>query len=94
MPGSCAPRCCNGPGFRCRSVSRRRKRLAKVANHAAKKDQKHGGVVLLLDEGAQDDALSKIELTDLWGVAGLLAARLRAIGINTPLDLQATAIHG
>ena len=64
------------------------KTLAKVANHAAKKDQKHGGVVLLLDEGAQDDALSKIELTDLWGVAGLLAARLRAIGINTPLDLK------
>jgi DNA polymerase V len=64
------------------------KTLAKVANHAAKKDQKHGGAVLLLDEMAQDDALSKIELTDLWGVAGRLAARLRAIGINTPLDLK------
>ncbi|HTW53386.1 MAG TPA: Y-family DNA polymerase [Stellaceae bacterium] len=64
------------------------KTLAKVANHAAKKDQKHGGVVLLLDEAAQDDALSKIELTDLWGVAGRLAARLRAIGIDAPLDLK------
>jgi DNA polymerase V len=62
------------------------KTLAKVANHAAKKDQKHGGAALLLDKAAQDDALSKIELTDLWGVAGRLAARLRAIGINTPLD--------
>ena len=30
------------------------KTLAKVANHAAKKDQKHGGAVLLLDEAAQD----------------------------------------
>jgi DNA polymerase V len=65
------------------------KTLAKVANHAAKKDQKHGGAALLLDEVAQDDdALSKIELTDLWGVAGRLAARLRAISINTPLDLK------
>ena len=30
------------------------KTLAKVANHAAKKNQKHGGAVLLLDEAAQD----------------------------------------
>jgi DNA polymerase V len=44
--------------------------------------------VLLLDEAAQDDALAKIELTDLWGVAGRLAARLKAIGINTPLELK------
>ena len=65
------------------------KTLAKVANHAAKKDQKHGGAVLLLDEAAQDEALARIELTDLWGVAGRLAARLSALGIATPLDLQA-----
>lgn len=64
------------------------KTLAKLANHAAKKDQKHGGVVRLLDEMAQDDALAKIELTDLWGVAGRLAGRLQAIGIDTPLDLK------
>ena len=64
------------------------KTLAKVANHAAKKDQKHGGAVLLLDDAAQDDALARIQLTDLWGVAGRLAARLRAIDINTPLDLK------
>ena len=64
------------------------KTLAKVANRVAKKDEKHGGAVLLLDEAAQDAALSGIELTDLWGVAGRLAARLSAIGINTPLDLK------
>ena len=64
------------------------KTLAKVANHAAKKDQKHGGAVLLLDQAAQDDALAKIGLTDLWGVADRLAARLNAIGIYTPLDLK------
>jgi hypothetical protein len=32
--------------------------------------------VLLLDEAAQDAALARIELTDLWGVAGRLVARL------------------
>jgi DNA polymerase V len=64
------------------------KTLAKVANHAAKKDEKHGGALLLLDQAAQDAALAKIGLTDLWGVAGRLAARLAAIGINTPLDLK------
>jgi DNA polymerase V len=64
------------------------KTLAKVANHVAKKEEKHGGAVLLLDEVAQDAALARIELTDLWGVAGRLAERLKAIGVNTPLDLK------
>jgi nucleotidyltransferase/DNA polymerase involved in DNA repair len=44
--------------------------------------------VLLLDKAAQDGALARLELTDLWGVAGRLAARLKAIGIATPLDLK------
>jgi DNA polymerase V len=64
------------------------KTLAKVANHAAKKEEKHGGALLLLEQAEQDTALAKIELTDLWGIAGRLAARLVAIGINTPLDLK------
>jgi DNA polymerase V len=64
------------------------KTLAKVANHVAKKDEKHGGVALLLDEAAQDTVLARIELTDLWGVAGRLAARLAEIGITTPLNLK------
>jgi DNA polymerase V len=64
------------------------KTLAKVANRFAKKDAKHGGAVLLLDEAAQDAALAQTELTDLWGIAGRLAARLSVIGINTPFDLK------
>jgi DNA polymerase V len=64
------------------------KTLAKVANRFAKKDEKHSGAVLLLDEASQDAALSGLELTDLWGVAGRLAARLSAISISTPLDLK------
>ena len=36
-----------------------------------------------------------MELTDLWGVAGRLAARLTALGITTPLELKAdrSAFH-
>jgi DNA polymerase V len=64
------------------------KTLTKVANHIAKRDEKHGGVVLLLDEAAQDQALARMELTDLWGVAGRLAARLNLLGITTPLALK------
>jgi DNA polymerase V len=44
--------------------------------------------VLLSDEASQDAALARLELTDLWGVAGRLAARLKAIGIATPVDLK------
>jgi nucleotidyltransferase/DNA polymerase involved in DNA repair len=32
--------------------------------------------------------LAQTELTDLWGIAGRLAARLSVIGINTPFDLK------
>jgi len=41
-----------------------------------------------MGEAAQTALLGRMELTDLWGVAGRLAQRLKAIGINTPLDLR------
>ena len=66
------------------------KTLTKVANHIAKKELEHGGVVLLLDEAAQDSALARLQLTDLWGIAGRLAAKLQLLGIATPLDLKRT----
>ena len=64
------------------------KTLAKLANRTAKKDPASGGVCLLLTEGAQSDALDRMELTDLWGVADRMALRLSKIGIATPLDLR------
>ncbi len=64
------------------------KTLAKLANRLAKKDPACGGVLTLATLQAQDAALEKIALTDLWGVAGRLAARLRVIGVNTPLELR------
>jgi len=64
------------------------KTLAKVANRLAKKDPTAGGVRCLLDEASQREALGRLELTDLWGIAGRMAERLRAIGITTPLELR------
>jgi DNA polymerase V len=64
------------------------KTLAKVANRFAKKDTERGGVCLLLTEATQRDALGRMELTDLWGVAGRLAQRLAALGIANPLALR------
>jgi DNA polymerase V len=64
------------------------KTLAKVANRRAKKDAGTGGVFVLSDEAAIDAELAALELTDLWGVAGRLAKRPRAIGITTPLALK------
>ena len=63
------------------------KTLAKLANRTAKKDPTSGGVCLLVTEAAQRDALGRMELTDLWGVADRMALRLIKIGIATPLDL-------
>ena len=64
------------------------KTLAKAANRMAKKDPASGGVALLLTRDAQEAALARMELTDLWGVAGRMAERLTAIGITTPLALR------
>ena len=62
--------------------------LAKVANRFAKKDATAEGVLILTDEAAQEAALSRMELTDLWGVAGRIARRLEQINIRSPLDLK------
>ena len=62
--------------------------LAKAANRFAKKDASTKGVLALQTEAEQDAVLARMELTDLWGVAGRLSARMRALNINTPLELK------
>ena len=64
------------------------KTLAKAANRIAKKNLAMGGVATLLTPEAQEAALAGMELTDLWGVARRLAARMQDLGIRTPLDLR------
>jgi len=70
-----------------RSESRRRKNACQVANCFAKRDP-HFGRCPLSDEASQREALARLELTDLWGIAGRLTARLNAIGITTPFELH------
>ena len=65
------------------------KTLAKAANRTAKKQPGRGGVCNLMVEADQVEALAAMELTDLWGVAGRMAVRLKALGIDTPLKLRA-----
>jgi hypothetical protein len=46
---------------------------------------------IFLGEQAQREALGRLELTDLWGIAGRLAERRRAIGI--PITLVPEALN-
>ena len=63
------------------------KTLAKLANHAAKKDQKHGGVGYSMRRRWMPPwRASSSPIYGVWPAR--LAARLAAIGINTPLDLK------
>ena len=66
----------------------RTKTLAKVANRFAKKDPEHNGVFIMLDEAQTEEALGRMALTDLWGVARRIAERLAALGITSPLKLR------
>jgi DNA polymerase V len=67
--------------------------LAKVANRFAKKDAAVDGVMMLVEQAAQEAALGRMELTDLWGVAGRIARRLQEINICSPLDLKRADPH-
>ncbi|TCQ02114.1 DNA polymerase V [Rhizobium sp. PP-F2F-G36] len=66
------------------------KTLAKVANRIAKKTPGTGGVLALVSETEQVAALAGIKLTDLWGLASRMEARLRDIGVTTPLRFRDT----
>ena len=64
------------------------KTLAKVANRFAKKDEGRDGVFVMFEVAEVEAALGRMVLTDLWGVAGRIAARLTDLGISTPLKLR------
>ncbi len=73
----------------------RTKTLAKLANHAAKRDFPEArlpasppGVRALIEPADIDDALGRIELGSLWGVARGSLARLARLGITTPRQFR------
>ncbi|WP_312181286.1 translesion error-prone DNA polymerase V subunit UmuC [Pantoea sp. CTOTU46764] len=68
------------------------KTLAKLANHAAKKWTKTGGVLDLSDVGRQRKLMALIDVEDVWGVGKRIAKRLKIMGVNTALDLADSPI--
>ncbi|MGE8499390.1 MAG: Y-family DNA polymerase [Pseudomonas sp.] len=63
------------------------KTLAKLANYAAKKWQKTGGVVDLTDPVRRDKLLKIAPVEEVWGVGRRLNQSLEAMGIKTAWDL-------
>ncbi|PLR37810.1 translesion error-prone DNA polymerase V subunit UmuC [Chimaeribacter arupi] len=63
------------------------KTLAKLANHAAKRWRKTGGVVDLSDPLRQRKLMALVPVSDVWGIGGRLSKRLMLMGIHTALDL-------
>jgi len=63
------------------------KTLAKLANHAAKKWRKTGGVVDLSEPVRQRKLLALIPVEEVWGVGRRLTRQLQAMGIHTALQL-------
>ena len=64
------------------------KTLAKAANHRAKKAPEYDGVCAILDDNSQINALERLALDDLWGVAGRMASQLERFGIASPVALR------
>ncbi|MEH6566620.1 MAG: translesion error-prone DNA polymerase V subunit UmuC [Halopseudomonas sp.] len=64
------------------------KTLAKLANHAAKRWQKHyGGVMDICDPERRDKVLRALPVDEVWGVGRRVNEHLTAMGIKTAWDL-------
>jgi DNA polymerase V len=68
------------------------KTLAKLANHAAKKNPRYGGVCDFngMNEAELGDLFASIDVSEVWGVGRRSTDSLRGMGIHTVLDLQRT----
>jgi DNA polymerase V len=64
------------------------KTLAKVANHLAKKDAAHKGVLDLMPIEAQTEALEQTPVSEVWGVGPAYSKLLKAAGITTARKLR------
>ncbi|MDU6441946.1 MAG: translesion error-prone DNA polymerase V subunit UmuC [Pantoea sp.] len=63
------------------------KTLAKLANHAAKKWSKTGGVVDLSNRERQRKLMALLDVSDVWGIGSRLEKKLSQIGITKALQL-------
>jgi DNA polymerase V len=64
------------------------KTLAKLANAAAKKDLRLGGVADLRDEATRRDVMRDFPVADVWGVGGATASKLKSLGIESAGELR------
>ncbi|MDD2762069.1 MAG: Y-family DNA polymerase, partial [Methylomonas sp.] len=63
------------------------KTLAKLANFAAKKWKKTGGVLDLSDPVRREKLMKIVPVGEVWGIGRKIAARLEPLGIHTVWDL-------
>jgi len=61
--------------------------LAKAANHAAKKLNGYNGVAIIDDDHSRKEILSRMSLSDVWGIGSKLSNRLAMLGLKTGWDL-------
>lgn len=64
------------------------KTLAKLANHAAKKWSKTGGVLDLSNIKRQKKLMALVPVEDVWGVGRRISKKLNAMGVITAKDLS------
>jgi DNA polymerase V len=63
------------------------KTLAKLANFAAKKWKKAGGVLDLSDTERREKLMKIVPVGEIWGIGSRTAAKLNQLGIHTVWDL-------
>jgi DNA polymerase V len=63
------------------------KTLAKLANHAAKKWHKTGGVLDLSDPAKREKLMNRVPVNDVWGIGSKTTIKLNQLGIYTAWDL-------
>lgn len=61
--------------------------LAKAANHASKKLSGFDGVAVIDDLNSRKEILSRMSLTDVWGIGTKLGKRLSILGLKNGWDL-------
>lgn len=68
------------------------KTLAKLANFAAKKWQRTGGVVDLSNKDRQRKLLAVVPVSEVWGVGRRISKKLNEMGITTALELAESSL--
>ncbi len=67
------------------------KTLAKLANYAAKKFTKSGGIIDLSSPERQRKLMAITDLSEVWGVGGRIEKKLREIGMTKVIDLASAS---